>query len=234
MLLADCQKLTQQAQEVVALKTYAKEVERFRKRQDQIQDLVKELSSLVDSLRAFKVRGIYKFSSSQKTDQLLKELVAISAKYSDDRGFLIGEEFKVPILNSKFKSLTDSLRLELSQVWQDYREEKMPPTNEELLDLLEKIQTFRSTVQQVKRIITFLNSITFPVNIEEFNQADAQVSKLSDAWNSLQSNEVPESVLNFLKATSTLGASLDSLTPEVEAWLRDKKITHLFQIKLSA
>ena len=48
MLLADCRKLTQQAQEVVALKTYAKEVERFRKRQDQIQDLVKELSSLVD------------------------------------------------------------------------------------------------------------------------------------------------------------------------------------------
>lgn len=233
MLLEDCQKLSQQAQDIGLLKKYATDLGKYRNREDQIQALVKELSPLVEALQAFKAKGINKFTVDQKADQLLKEIVATLSKFSEDKGFLVGEEFRIVALNSKSKALKDSLESELSQAWQTYKKEELPATNRELLDLLEKISTFRPTVQKVKSILMRLESMKFPGNENQFKQVDDFISGLSNAWNSLQSNEVPESALNFLKATSTIGASLDSLTPEVEAWLKDKGITRLFQIKLA-
>lgn len=233
MLLEDCQKLSQRAQDIGVLKKYATDLGKFRNREDQIQTFVKELSPLVVALQAFKAKGINKFTVDQKADQFLKEIIATLSKFSEDKGFLVGEEFKIVALNSKFKILKDFLESELSQAWQTYKKEELPTTNRELLDLLEKISTFRPTVQKVKSILVCLETMKFPANENQFKQVDDFISELSNAWNSLQSNEVPESVLNFLKATSTIGASLDSLTPEVEAWLRDKGITRLFQIKLA-
>lgn len=233
MFLEDCRKLSQQAQDVGVLKKYATDLGKFRNREEQIQALVKELSPLVAGLQAFKAKGIYEFSADQKADQFLKEIIAVSSKFSEDKGFLIGEEFKIVSLNSKSKFLKDFLESELSQAWQTYKKEELPTTNRELLDLLEKISTFSPTVQKVKSLLIYLETMKFPGNENQFKQVDGFISELSNAWNSLQSNEVPESVLNFLKATSTIGASLDSLTPEVEAWLKDKGITRLFQIKLA-
>ncbi|PSN16986.1 hypothetical protein C7293_00205 [filamentous cyanobacterium CCT1] len=233
MLLEDCQKMSQHAQDIGFLKKYATDLGKFRNREDQIQALVKELSPLVIALQAFNAKGINKFTVDQKADQFSKEILATLSKFSEDKGFLVGEEFKIAALNSKFKVLKDSLEVELSQAWHTYKKEELPTTNRELLDLLEKISTFRPTVQKVKSILMRLENIRFPANENQFKQVDDFISELSDAWDSLKSNEVPESVLNFLKATSTVGASLDSLTPEVEAWLRDKGITRLFQIKLA-
>ena len=233
MLLEDCQQLSQHAQDIGVLKKYATDLGKFRSREDQIQSLVKELSPLVVALQAFKVKDINNFTVDQKADQFLKEIIATLSKFSEDKGFLIREDFKIAALNSKFKVLKDSLEVELSQAWQTYKKEELPTTNSELIDLLEKISTFRPTVQKVKSILMRLEAMKFPANENQFKQVDNSISELSDAWNSLQSNEVPESVLNFLKATSTIGASLDSLTPEVEAWLRDKGITRLFQVRLA-
>jgi len=233
MLVGDCQQLTQQAQEVVDLKTYATEVDKFRKRENQIQLLVKELSPLVVAFQTFKTKSINKFTVDQKADQFLKEIIDTLSKFSEDKGFLIGEDLKIAALNSKFKALKDSLKDELSQAWQTYKKEKLPTTNRELLDLLERISTFRLTVKKVKHILDRLETMKFPVDENQFKEVDGLISELSNAWNSLQSSEVPESVLDFLKATSTIGASLDSLTPEVETWLKNKGITRLFQVKLA-
>jgi hypothetical protein len=156
----------------------------------------------------------------------------ISANFYKNKGFLIGEEFKITSLKSKSKALKDFLESELSQVWQTYKEEKLPPVNKELLDLLEKISTFRPTVQRVKGIVARLEAIKFPGSEHQFNQVEELISELSNAWNSLQSSEVPESVLKFLRATSTGGSSLESLSSEVEEWLKSRGIIHLFQIRL--
>ena len=136
-------------------------------------------------------------------------------------------------LKSRSKSLTEFLENELSKAWKVYKENKLPRTNPEILDLLERISTFRPTVQKIKNISSQLEGINFPKSENQLEEMDGYTSQFSEAWNSLQSNEVPEPALNFLKATSTVGASLDSLTPEVDAWLKDRGITRLFQIKLA-
>jgi hypothetical protein len=232
MLIADCQELSRQSHKVVALKTYATEVDRFRGRENQIQMLVEEISSLASALRGFRSRGIYNLTSTQTVDSFLNEVATISAKFSQDRGFLIGEEFKITALNTKSKALKNFLETELSQAWQTYKQERLPPVNMEFINLLEKISTFKPTVQKVRTIVGRLETIKFPKDENQFNQVEAFISELSNAWNSLQSSEVPESVLKFLRATSTGGASLDSLNSEVETWLKGKGIIHLFQIKL--
>lgn len=232
MLLEDCRALNKQAQDIGILIKHATDLDKFRSRENQLQMLVVEVSSLASALGSFRSRGIYNLTSTQAIDSFLNEVTVISAKFSQDRGYLIAEEFKMTSLNSKSKTLKNFLKSELSQAWQIYKQENLPPVNMELLNLLERIPTFKSTVQKVRTVVGRLEAIKFPEDENQFKQVEAFISDLSNAWGSLDSNEVPESVLKFLRATSTGGASLDSLNSEVETWLKSKGIFQLFQIKL--
>lgn len=232
MLLENCRSLNKQAQDIGALSKYATDLGKFRSREDQIQILVKEIFPLASALREFRNRGIYELTSTQTVDQVLNEIAAISAKFSQDRGFLIGEEFKITSLNAKSKTLKNFLEVELSQSWQAYKEKQLKDISSEFLGALEKIPTFSLTVRKAKSIVEDLQARQFPRSDYEFRQAEDRFSELFNTWSSLQSNEVSDSVLEFLKATSTGGAPLDRLDSEVIAWLRSQGIFHLFQIKL--
>ena len=233
MLLEDCKKLAEQTQVIKNLKSHAKDLDAFQGQQRKIQEIVDELSELVTAIQVFRHKEIEirNLSSDQRVDQFLNYLIAIEKEFSLDKGFIIGDRFKT--LKSRSKSLTEFLENELSKAWKVYKENKLPRTNPEILDLLERISTFRPTVQKIKNISSQLEGINFPKSENQLEEMDGYTSQFSEAWNSLQSNEVPEPALNFLKATSTVGASLDSLTPEVDAWLKDRGITRLFQIKLA-
>jgi hypothetical protein len=80
---------------------------------------------------------------------------------------------------------------------------------------------------------TELKVIDFPKDAQQFEQIDRAIAGLSTAWNSLKSNEVPQTVLTFLRASATHGATIDLLTPEVQNWLNEHGISRFFYIRLS-
>lgn len=232
MLLEDCQKLSQQAQDVVALKKYATDLNKFRDRENKIIPLVEELRPLVVALRAFREKGVGDCNSSQKADILLIEVSATLAEFQKDRGWLL-EKFKSNTLQSKVVAVRNDLEAHLKLAWTEYKRQRMPNTNSELLELLAKIETFKPTVQTIQKLLNYLNAIVFPKDIQDFEQIDQRIDNLSIAWNSLRSSEVPEAVLTFLRAAATHGATIDLLTSEVQSWLHEHGISRFFYIHLS-
>lgn len=62
---------------------------------------------------------------------------------------------------------------------------------------------------------------------------DELIERLTTAWNSLNSTEVPEEVLDFLKQVVTSnGAPMNLLTPTVQQWLDARGIDSSFRIRL--
>jgi len=232
MLIDDCNRLSKLAQNATNLKKYAADLGKFRDRQSKIEPLVQELSPLVTALRAFREKGLANFDCSQKADVLLLEVTTTLDEFHKNRGWLI-EKFKSTILQNRVSTLKSELEGYLKQAWADYKRQRTPNTNDELLELLARIETFKPTVQTIQRLLNQLKVVDFPKDVQQFEQIDQAIDDLSIAWNSLKSSEVPEAVLNFLRATATHGATIDLLTPEVRNWLNDQGITRFFYIRLS-
>lgn len=232
MLVDDCQQLSQLAMHVGSLRKNATDLKNFRDRQDKIESLVDELHPLIIALRAFRERGLVNFDCSQKADVLLTEITTTLTEFQKEREWLI-EKFKFNTFQIKVTALKSELESSLEQAWIGYKNRRISGINEELLELLAKIETFKLTVQTIRRILNQLKTIDFPKDGQQFEQIDQAINDLSTAWNNLKSGEVPEAVLNFLRAAATHGATIDLLTPEVKNWLNNQGITRFFYIHLS-
>jgi hypothetical protein len=232
MLINDCTRLSKLAQDATDLKKYAADLGKFRDRQIKIETLVQELNPLVTALRAFREKGLANFDCNQKADVLLVEVTTALAEFQKDRGWLL-EGFKFNALQTKVTGLKSELETYLRQVWTEHKTQRVPSTNTELLGLLAKIETFKPTVQTIQRILNQLKVVDFPKDTQQFEQIDQAIDDLLTAWNSFKSNEVPEAVLNFLRAAATHGAAIEMLTPEVMTWLNDQGITRFFYVCLS-
>ncbi|NJO52700.1 MAG: hypothetical protein HC840_28570 [Leptolyngbyaceae cyanobacterium RM2_2_4] len=224
MLIDDCIQLSRASQNASDLKKYAADLNKFRDRQGKIEPLVQELSPLVTALRTFRERGLANFDCGQKSDELLREVTTTLAEFQKNRGWLI-EQFKSTKLKNKVSALKSELEGYLKQAWGNYKRQRIPNTNDELLGLLAKIETFKPTVQSIQRLLNQLKAVDFPKDAQQFEKIDQEIDDLSTAWKSLKSNEVPEAVLNFLRSAATHGATIDLLTPEVQNWLNEHGIS---------
>lgn len=235
MLIEDCQKLSQQTQDVVALRKYASNLREFRDRQNKIESLVKELRAVATAVRAFREKGLVDFDCSQKADTLLEEITVVLSEFRKDRGWLI-EKFKGKSFQS-FEAKVNALKIELEtylkQAWATYKRQQLPNTNPDLLELLERDQDWKITVQRVKSRISKINAVAFPQDSSRFQKIDQEIDLLVSEWSGLSSNEVPVAVQDFLKAATTHGATLDRFTPEVKAWLDEKGFSRFFYIHVS-
>lgn len=232
MLIDEFTQLSKLAENATDLKKHTADLSKFRDRQSKIEPLVQELSSLATALMAFREKGLADFDCNQKVDVLLMEIVTTLAEFQKNRGWLI-EQFKSTVLQNKVLALKSELEGYFKAAWIDYKRQRIPNTNDELLKLLSRIETFKSTVQTIQRLLNQLKVIDFPKDTRQFEQIDQAINDLTVAWNSLKSNEVPETVLTFLRAAATHGATIDLLTPEVQGWLNEHGIGRFFYIRLS-
>jgi hypothetical protein len=235
MLIEDCTRLSQMSKDVIDLRKYASDLKKFQDRQNQIEGLLASLRPLAIALQTFRERESIDVDLSQKANVLLLEVTNTLAEFQKDKGWLI-EQFNSKSLQNKVTPLKSELETHLKQAWNQYKEERgkqVLKINDELLELFAKIETFAPAVQTIKSGLAQLKTVDFPKDSQHFEQIDREIDRLTNTWNSLKSDEVPEAVLDFLRATATHGAPIELLTPEVRAWLTEQAITRFFHIRLS-
>lgn len=142
--------------------------------------------------------------------------------------------FSLPnVLKSNIESLKKTLEQELNKVWKNYLHEYMPSTNNEILVLLSKIETFKHTVQEIQILDRDIKEINYPKNDSDFDKYERKIEQLKLSWNSLSSDEVSPEVLDFLKAAADQGAALSLWTPEVQDWIHRHNISDSLKIRLN-
>lgn len=235
MLLEKSKQLSELSQKKFNLQKYAQNLQGFQSRQQQIEQAVTGTIPLVQSLRAFRQRGIINFDLSQKTNVLLAFIADVEAKFQEDPEWIIpNENFNKNIFNSRLGQLQNALREQLSQAWRLYRTQKMPSTNNEILNLLDKVSAFKPTVQRIRNLdLQIQQSNSIPQSSEDFDRVDRLIEQLKQCWDSLNADEVPEAVLRFLRVAANEGAPLSLLTPEVKDWLTKHGLIDSLRIRLT-
>lgn len=235
MLLEKSTQLIELSQNKINLQRYATNLEGFQSRQQQIEKAVAGTLPLVQCLRAFHQKGITNFHLTQNAEILLTFIANVEAEFKKNPEWIIpNENFNKKNFTSRIEQLQNSLKEQLNQSWLVYRSQKMPSTNNEILNLLDKVSAFKPTVQSIRNLdrkIQESNSI--PKSSEDFERVDELIEQLKQCWDGLNADEVPEAVLRFLRVAANEGATRSLLTPEVEDWLAKHNLIDCLRIRLT-
>lgn len=239
MILQKSTQLIELSQKRINLQKYAENLQGFQSRQQQIEQAVAETIPLVQSLRAFRQKGITNFDLTQKAEILLTFIANVEAEFKKDPEWIIppNENFNKKNFTARIEQLQNSLRGQLNQSWWLYRSQKMPSTNDDneiLLNSLDKVSAFKPTVQRIRSLyLQIKESNSIPESSEDFERVDRLIEQLKQCWEGLNSDEVPEAVLRFLRVAANEGATLGLLTPEVKDWLAKHGLIDSLRIRLT-
>ena len=235
MLLEKSTQLIDLSQNKINLQTYATNLQGFQSRQEQIKQAVDGTLPLVQSLRAFRKKGIANLDLTQKAEILLTFIANVEEKFQADPQWIIdNENFNKKNFTSRIEQLQKALEEQLSQAWRRYRNQNRPSTNNEILNLLDKVSAFKRTVQRIRSLdLQIRESNSIPQSSEDFDKVDGLIEELKQCWEGLNSDEVPEAVLRFLRVAANEGATLGLLTPEVKDWLTKHRLIDSLRIRLT-
>ncbi|BAY89820.1 MULTISPECIES: hypothetical protein [unclassified Tolypothrix] len=233
MLLEKSQELIELSQRKKSLQNFAANLQIIQTRQKQITDAVVTIQPLVEALKAFRQRGINNIDLTHKAESVLNFILNAEDNLQKNSDWILdNKNFKGSFLKSNIDSLKTTLEQQLSEAWKSYRDQQMPSTKNEILNLLAKVEAFKHTVLQIQIIDGEIKNVTYPKNNAEFAIYERKIEQLKYYWNTLSSDEVPEAVLHFLRAAANQGASLNLLTPEVQDWINQHGISDSLKIRL--
>ncbi len=235
MLVEKSTQLIELSQKKINLQRYATNLQGFQSRQQQIEQAVAGTLPLVQCLRAFHQKGIANFALAQKADTLLIFIADVEVKFQEEPEWIIdNENFNEKNFISRIKQLQKALEEQLSEAWRRYRNQNKPSTNNEILNLLDKVSAFKPTVQRIRSLdLQIRESNSIPQSIEDFEKVDRLIEQLKQCWDRLDADEVPEAVLRFLRVAANEGATRSLLTPEVEDWLTKHRLIDSLRIRLT-
>lgn len=234
MLTDRAKQLIELIEEKNKLYKYANQLDSFKTRQQQIEKAVADILPFANTLRVFRQKNIIDCDVRQKVEQLLYAVNLRLEKFKESPEWIVdSHNFNGNILERSIKGITNELNEQLIQAWENYLAEKMPSTNQEMLNILVKIEAFRPNVQRIRDLNAQIQRQKLPQNSEEFEHIERLIDQLREHWLTLSSDDFPETVLHFLKSTVDFGAPLNLLTTEVRDWLDRNNISDNLRIRLT-
>ncbi|MBW4558089.1 MAG: hypothetical protein KME59_19575 [Trichormus sp. ATA11-4-KO1] len=229
-----CQHLIDLSKIKLDLKKYADQLDGFTSRQEEITKAVQEIKPLMIAVRAFKQKNIINFDVNQKLDKLLNFVKIAEDNFRNDPESIIdNNKFNGKTFSRDIVSLKNSLHQSLIQAWKSYLNQYLPSTKKEMLEIFAEVVTLRSTIHKIYTLDKQIQEVEFPKNSEEFDRIDNLINELRLCVDSLNSDQIPEDVQNFLKTAATQGATIDLLTPEVKEWLIQHRLISSLRIRLN-
>jgi Rad3-related DNA helicase len=234
MITDRAKQLIELIEEKNKLYKYANQLDSFKTRQQQIEKAVSDILPFANTLRVFRQKNILDCDLVQKVEKFLYSVNLILEKFKESPEWIVdSQNFDGNILERSIRAITKELNEQLIQAWENYLAEKMPSTNQEMLNVLVKIEAFRPNVQRIRDLNAQIQRQKLPQNYEEFEHIERLIDQLREHWLTLSSDDFPETVLHFLKATVDFGAPLNLLTTEVRDWLDCHGISDSLRIRLT-
>ncbi|MFM2062341.1 MAG: hypothetical protein RLZZ507_2011 [Cyanobacteriota bacterium] len=238
MLVEKADELIQLSQRKIKLQEYAKNLEAFQTRQEQINKMNSELQPIVDAVNTFREQQISNFTLDptlqQKLDQLLNDIIQAEDNFNVNHIWIIdNENFNGKSLIRRIDFLKEQLEKQLKAAWKNYLTKNMPSTDEEMLNLLSKVPAFSYDIQTIRQLDKQIKQVNYPQDQSQFEFLVNKIEDLKKRWNNLSADNVPEKVVQLLRAAANPGgASLNMLTPEVLEWVNRHGIASSLRIRL--
>ncbi|MBK6781949.1 MAG: hypothetical protein IPG75_20810 [Gemmatimonadetes bacterium] len=203
----------------------------FQTRAQEVDGLRSRLVHALDSVRLLRQRQIAVITSP-RTARTLEVALAVFERARQDRSFLIDGQ-ALTRLKGSVDGCVEDLQTRVRDAWREYCQQRIPPIDNAVLAPLAGIPALSGGIAALRDGISRLKNLMESGVSESVVVAfDATVAEVQSAWDGFDDGNIESSVLAFIKDAAARGAALDSLTPEVLAWLRRHNIVNSFRIRV--
>ena len=123
----------------------------------------------------------------------------------------------------------------MMDTWKAFVAKRSDFGSDDVLTALAAVPQFRQSVARIREcrsdIATMGNSLPSDPR-GSVRRLDALVAAHNAAWAELSAEDIPKSVLSFVRAAASDGAGLATYTDEVRAWLESRNLLTAFRIRL--
>jgi hypothetical protein len=206
--------------------------DKFQERSNKIQQLENELKPVTGSIRLLRQHGVN--FSIPKTE--VGGFVSLLEEYSE-QAQNSPHLFTQQDDRWRFQlttPLTDKISVwkgRISREWERFLVRNLP-TDDELLEVLSSISKFAAPAGKIldlSRRCDHLYEIELPTE-SNFQQVAVFKEQLSDLWDQLGEQGIPEQIREFLLSASQQAATLDDITPEITNWLKENQVDSLIRV----
>lgn len=236
MIAAQCLGIRKKIEELQRVRAISKEIQGFTDRQNKLAELVDRVSKAISAKQLFHSEKIGPVPAALGIVQLQDKVNNLQGSFMASPISILEPNSLKQIIQG-INTACDEMESNLTESWSTYKIGNLINLNPELLDILSKIPGFSENVKKVLGKIKELeqHNVSYPTTRQEVEDFRASASALADAWNKLDSQNIPPEVWNFLKnAVAPGGASMNTITAEVLNWLRDHMVEGSFRVKLSS
>lgn len=236
-LLHRANKLAEELEKLETLKELAQDVTLFSSRATELEQGVQAFHNMAQLVKIFRNRNIlFLYPVNIDLASLCQALETIVANYQSDPKTIKPNADSSRKFWRPLKDYPEQIWQGLEVAWQNYTRNILPTLDKELLEIFEKLPSTKTQVNTIRLLQqqAYKLSLLLPTSEHDIDELKRLVTNIQTAWQRLQTNEIPASVLDFLKAACSGGAALHLLTNEVRQWLADHQLNHAFSISLAS
>jgi len=236
MLLERAADLTAKIAQYQKLKGAADESEQFHTRAKQLTEVAERITRVRQALDRLTNAGVdVRFEPSDGAAYAAKAKALRTALQAEpavinNPPFDLKYEFA-----DRLTGIATAADNAMREAWIGYVAKRAAFGSEDVLTALAAVPQFRTSVAKIRRCRTEISSLrngvpTDPNAVVE--RIDALVEEHDAAWSELSADDIPPSVISFIRAAAGQGAPVEALTAEVKNWLAGRGLLATFRIRL--
>ncbi len=226
--------LTIEIQKLDRLKNAAHDLKNYQSRLDKLGEALAKLSPPAEFLQLLAARGIAALPSASPAEGTARALATtLARRFATDVSVVLSVEFAAFL-----KALTaaqEQLAAQARASWKSYSMPLAGSVSRELLDALQRIEAFRTTVQRIRRPQAEIDQLVAEEWVTEtgLDRFDSLIEARAKAWDELEAGgAIPDGVVEFLKQCNRGGVRLDAVNDGALEWLKTRDILGCFRIVL--
>ena len=230
MIAEDCKSLRSQLEQVAKAELNEKITEQLNERRKELLELKTRVVAAVDSLQALakrtKIDG--KLDATKAFERVKKVREALK---SDPQSITRGQDFTN--MTRAFEKFAEEASKATALTWKQYLPLSRPKVDANRIAQAEQQEAFRTKAIQLKVRAKHAEDTSkhSPLTEAKFVELEAVWEDIRELLEALPAVTNDPKVREFLKAAnSSKGASLDLLTDEVIAWLRENNSLDKYRI----
>jgi hypothetical protein len=236
MLLERATSLATKITEYQKLRGMADEAERFQTRANQLGAISERVSRTYEALARLTGAGVtVSFAPSDGAGYATKAKT-LRAAIQDNPAAINSPPFDLKNeFTDRLAGIVAAADKAMTEAWKSYVAKRADFGSDDVLNALAEVSQFRPNVIKIRQCrgnIAVLGNSLPPDPKATIVRLDALVTEHDAAWSELSAEDIPPSVVAFIRAGANEGALLAAYTGEVRAWLENRSLLNAFRIRL--
>jgi type II secretory pathway component PulJ len=233
--------ITERADRLVAvlarrdtLRVDVRRVDSFQTRETQLRRAVERVEPLARACALLRARGEPVPGAAERVAAAVQQVAALRRLYGSDRdAFVDPKQAEFRRFESVLEHSCGQVEAAVLGAWRRYLDRHRPALSGDTLNVLSRVPAYASHVRTIRELGQRLTALgdRLPRDGDAFTEVERIEARIREAWDALDSAALSPAVVEFLRASSTTeGAALALLTPEVLKWVGEHGLQEGFRV----